>query len=633
VTRQEATAVYASGEEKTVDRLIAQAAEVARLEAEVANLLSGLRDTSRRFCKACFERQQKIDRLAGEVVYLRQKLHYREKKAQEGYFGSSTPSSKKPIKPNSGTGKTKKKSGAKPGHRGHGRRGFSPDEADRVISVPVAEASCECGGAMESRGNKPRSVLELPPMKPEKWLYSLGRAQCQSCGDIIYARAPGVLPGWLYGNGLVSQAAVMHYVHGIPMGTVERMLDLPRCSLIDTFHDLAAMFEPVLPKLMAEYRIAFVKHADETTWRSQGQSGYAWIFVSENVCLFLFRQTRSGEIPREVFGEGPLSGVLGVDRYSGYSRVPCKVQFCYEHLKRNLEDLVKKYPDSPELKRFADYVIPMLKKAMKLRRRHISDAQFYQKAAALKLKIMAAMEADANDEAIRTYQEIFRTHRDKMYHWADDRRIPAHNNTAERGLRPTVIARKVSFGSQGDKGRKTREALASVLNTLVLRGSDPAAIFKAALDRLAVDKKLDPYQLLFGAASLNNLEVPDNHPVPRRRRPSVEKTTTFPRPAPAMPRNRTIMLGLTAAVVFVLFFLASSIFLHSRNFGAVPAPFQLQPPSHGEGPLPDSTDSDTEFSTLEHTAALRARNGPPQPNPSRPPPQSTPTTETHSTRN
>lgn len=42
-----------------------------------------------------------------------------------------------------------------------------------------------------------------------------------------------------------------------------------------------------------------------------------------------------------------------------------------------------------------------------------------------------------------------------MYQWAEDRRVPTENNLAERDLRPTVIARKVSFGSQSDAGAQT----------------------------------------------------------------------------------------------------------------------------------------------------------------------------------
>jgi len=86
--------------------------------------------------------------------------------------------------------------------------------------------------------------------------------------------------------------------------------------------------------------------------------------------------------------------------------------------------------------------------------------------------------------AIWKIQDIFREKADRLYHWAEDRSIPADNNLAERELRPLVIARKISFGSQSDAGARTREILMTVLHTLTKRRSDVTAALKSALDKL-----------------------------------------------------------------------------------------------------------------------------------------------------
>jgi hypothetical protein len=83
--------------------------------------------------------------------------------------------------------------------------------------------------------------------------------------------------------------------------------------------------------------------------------------------------------------------------------------------------------------------------------------------------------------------------------WADDRRIPSHNNETERELRPLVIARKLSFGSQSPRGRRTREVLMSVLHTLRKRTRDPAEALRNALNRLAANPDADLATLLFGS--------------------------------------------------------------------------------------------------------------------------------------
>lgn len=90
---------------------------------------------------------------------------------------------------------------------------------------------------------------------------------------------------------------------------------------------------------------------------------------------------------------------------------------------------------------------------------------------------------------------------ERLYHWAGDRNIPADNNLAERELRPLVIARKISFGSQSDAGARTREVLMTVLHTLRKRGSPVMEAFKSALDKLAQQPDLDPSKVLFNLDS------------------------------------------------------------------------------------------------------------------------------------
>ena len=97
----------------------------------------------------------------------------------------------------------------------------------------------------------------------------------------------------------------------------------------------------------------------------------------------------------------------------------------------------------------------------------------------------------------RKYRIFSEKRADRLYHWADDPSIPADNNLAERELRPLVIARKISFGSQSDDGAKTREILMTVLHTLKNRTSDVFSTFKDFLNKLAENTHLDPYKTLF----------------------------------------------------------------------------------------------------------------------------------------
>lgn len=245
--------------------------------------------------------------------------------------------------------------------------------------------------------------------------------------------------------------------------------------------------------LMESYRLSPVKHADETGWRNDGQSGYAWLFCTLTLSIFLFKNTRSASVPRGIFGEKSLPGVLVVDRYNAYNKLPLKLQYCYAHLLRDLEKLGNNFPDEEEVKLFAGVLIPLLSQAMHLHSQDISDREYYRKAKTLKKEIMKVCRSPARHLGIRAFQDIFTTHEDRLFHWVEDRRVPADNNRAERDLRPTVIARKVSFGSSSDAGAQTRSILMSVLHTLNKRRGKESleSVFKNILDKIAENPDVD----------------------------------------------------------------------------------------------------------------------------------------------
>ena len=164
--------------------------------------------------------------------------------------------------------------------------------------------------------------------------------------------------------------------------------------------------------------------------------------------------------------------MLVVDRYNAYNKAPVQIQYCYAHLLRDVEKLEKDFPDSPEIKSFVSILAPLLSQAMHLRSQPLSDEQYYREAKEIQKRIMEAIQSPAQHLAVRAIQDLFHTNEHQLYHRVRDRRDPPDNNLAERNLRPTVIARKVSFGSSSDVGSKTRSVMMSLLHTLNKRRRD-----------------------------------------------------------------------------------------------------------------------------------------------------------------
>ena len=453
------------------------------------------------YCKECLSKQQKINELEEEISQLKTKLHYQERTAKEGFFGSSTPSSKIPIKANSSTQCLHNNGGGKVGHEGHGRASICEEDADKVEKIHIDNICPDCGSILEDKGTKTRTVIDCQPVKMKKIVYHLERKHCPKCKKLISARPPGVLSKCLYSNQLLAYVAVQHYIYGNTLGQIEKQTGIGYSSLVDAMHQLAKILKDVPKSLIEYYRNAAVKHADETGWRTDGQNGYSWLFCTPDISIYRFRSSRSASVAKEIFGDKPLPGVLVVDRYNGYNKMPSKIQYCYAHLLRTVKDLEKDFPENAEIKSFVEALAPQLANAMSLRTLDITDKQFKKQAAKIKDAIIEIANRQAKHPAIWKIQDIFREKADRLYHWADDRTVPADNNLAERELRPLVIARKISFGSQSVAGAATRETLMTVLHTLRKRTPDVTAAFKSALDKLAEQADLDLAKVLFNLNS------------------------------------------------------------------------------------------------------------------------------------
>ena len=456
------------------------------------------RDLGINSCQDCLDKLREIDRLKAEVQRLKAALHYRDRKREDGPFGSSTPSSLIPLKPNSKEENINKKGGAKFGHKGHGRKSLTPQQADRIEEVSVDRTCPHCGDALVSKGRRSRTVIDIDPVEVKKIIYRLERKLCPGCGCTLQAKPPSVLPHSALGNQLMAELLESHYLQGVPLGRLCVKFNLNPSTVISAFHRVGKLFEPAYKELITEYRNSLVRHADETRWRTDGESNYCWLFCTTKLSIYLFGRSRSSSVVKEVMGVEALKGWLVVDRYAAYNRAPCRLQYCYAHLMREVEDLAKEFAEEEEVKLFTSTLIPLLSEAQHLRRQAISDRQYLRRARELKEKIIEVNLSPALHLGIRKIQNIFLDNSERLYHWAEDRRVPAENNLSERELRPTVIARKVSFGSQSEEGAKTRGILMSIFHSLRKSVGEPKKRIKEALDLLASDGKVEIYKALFG---------------------------------------------------------------------------------------------------------------------------------------
>ena len=193
---------------------------------------------TRPICPQCVKLQEEIKRLREEKHRLQvpRRRDYQQRQIDEGYFGSSTPSSKKPFKAN--TKAERNNGGGRVGHRGYGRTSIDPREVPQggIIVVDTEHVCPDCHVALESLDLRDRTLTEVEPVQVKKVLYQLTRRRCPECRRVFRAKAPGVLPKFKQSNSLLAHVATEHYLHQVTFGHLAGRLGISEGSLINAMH-------------------------------------------------------------------------------------------------------------------------------------------------------------------------------------------------------------------------------------------------------------------------------------------------------------------------------------------------------------------------------------------------------------
>jgi hypothetical protein len=214
-----------------------------------------------------------------------------------------------------------------------------------------------------------------------------------------------------------------------------------------------------------------VVHGDETGWREKGVNGYAWTFCTPTERYFL-RRGRGKEVVDEVLGP-TFAGTLVSDFYAADHHYPGVHQRCWAHLLRDIHDLKEIYPTDASLAAWGAAVRQVYDEALAF---HPPDEPTRRaKQRELEDRLLAACHpfvADPLAVQAKLCRRMER-HLKELFVFVGDPRVPPTNNAAERSLRHLVTSRKISGGTQSEKGTASKMRLASLFGTWRARGLNP----------------------------------------------------------------------------------------------------------------------------------------------------------------
>lgn len=374
--------------------------------------------------------------------------------------------------------KRRRPRGAPKGHRGNTRA--IPDKWDEKIEIPPP-SFCECGcRQIIDTGESDRKYVEdIPPVSRKVTLLEYRRGICAECGkEIRHREAAG--PSVEIGGNLAAHLAMLRQAGvsyrnlsefctetlGIPlspsgaMGVVNRVADR-NIPLYETIGNVLSG-QPVL-------------NGDETGWKVRGEQWYVWILCNPSLVYLLPDKSRSAKVPEKMLGKD-FPGTVVCDFHGAYNFLR-NTQRCLVHFTRDIEKEREVLPGSVTLERFEDRVWNFINTGVEISRMpsgHEKDSA--AKMLGKELSSIARMDVPkGRPQTLR--KRIVKFH-DEMMKFVDTPGVEWHNNRAERHLRPLVVSRKMSFGSDTPEGAGRTCVLHSIVETCRLQNIKPVDLLR-----------------------------------------------------------------------------------------------------------------------------------------------------------
>jgi transposase len=274
-------------------------------------------------------------RLRGELESAR-----RAGKRQAAPFSKGEPK-KDPAKPG-------RKSGEQYGTRAHRP---VPDHVDVEIRVPLPDACPCCSGELEFEDEVDQYQEEIRWVRGHVRRFRISRGRCRRCGKRAQGRHPDQTSdavgaaGSQIGPRAVAIAAQLNKELGVSMSKVSRILALLGLKvtpggLYHALGRLAGAAEPTCQALVLAVRQSAAVAADETGWRVAGHRQWLWVFVGDDVTVYLIAAGRGYDQAKGVLGPD-FSGVLERDGWAPYRRfADARHQTCVAHLLRRAAELI-----------------------------------------------------------------------------------------------------------------------------------------------------------------------------------------------------------------------------------------------------------------------------------------------------
>ena len=444
--------------------------------------------------------KQRIEQLEKQLAQFQIQQDLLIEKANINSQNSDLPPSTEIVKPhnkNLNSGK-KKKRGGQLGHQGFSRKLYDEKDCTSIQDHKPHICKC-CGEKLSGNDTNPyrHQVVEIPQIKLQIEEHRLHQLQCHKCGAKTRAKLPTTCSQSGYGERLVALVSVMNgvYRHSHRM-IVSAMKDffgvvMSLGTVTRIRNEVSEAISTAVSEAKEYIQSAAMVNADETSFAQGNSDGknrekkkaWLWVAATNTINYFQVSLSRTQKVAKDLLGED-FEGILTSDRYGGYNWVDLQQrQLCWAHLTREFKKISERRGASRQVGRD---LMAQEKKLFRLWRKvsvgKLNRKEFELLVKPIKKRLGEILIETAEFEigyrektpwakTVRTCRQL-RKVESALWRFVEIDGLEPTNNLAERALRPAVLWRKTSFGTESKAGSVFVGRILTVVSSLKSQNRD-----------------------------------------------------------------------------------------------------------------------------------------------------------------
>jgi transposase len=435
------------------------------------------------------------DKAVNAILALAEKAEKYDQLCDKG--SPTTPSGMIPTYLKPSPGRRRKRPGSKRGHEGISR--IQPEEVDHFKAHSLQRCP-ECHTRVKEPVKQYKRYIEdIPPLeKPEVTEHTVYGYWCPQCKKIVFPPVTDALPNAMIGLRLMVFTAWLHYLVGVSVNNIVRILSvvcrfhISAGGLTQAWKNLSILLEPLYHDIGQRISQSAVLNADETGWRLNGITHWLWCFTTKELSYYLITKSRGSPVLKELLG-AVFKGILICDFWGAYNKISALAkQRCFYHLFTELAK-VDKTNASAEWKAFRKKLVRLLKDAIRLYERNDRlEQKDYDR---LKMRLYNRLEQFLKAEhTIKDGKRLIKRlkrHKNELFTFLEYKNVSPYNNHAEQQMRKPVLTRKISQQNRSEQGSKTQAVLMSLFRSAELQGKNPVETV-LALAKASIGEEMVP---------------------------------------------------------------------------------------------------------------------------------------------